>query len=658
MKVLVVFDQNVDIQKLKGKIAGLKPAHISLFPLTSQCRLVSDIKRACRGIGVNGVEIIESAGLIDEEVDVIAQKISGWSAGFGNYEISGKSIKEWFSLPGRQVSTWWFSLLSEKNPLKTDIFFNIAQIAAVDKVIAQHTFNVCVLSTHNKSFLRALEALCKRHSIGTVRASGRRQNLTLRECVRIYLEKDRVSHSALKTLIGLRVDISRAVAAKKAMESAKGKDAKNNNSVLFISYFPLVDVELSEQGKLKNRYAAPLQTKLSQMGKEIIWIWIYAPLDGHDFNSALKLAAKFKRDGEKSVFLNEFVSLKLMIKVLFLWLRQIGTFKMLRRAIPDHVLYEGLSVPESAILIRRLMMDSFVGRTGLEGILSFELYKEVFTRFSYASHCVYCLEMYAWEKALNAAKQLTSPLTKSIGFQHSNCSRNLFNYFYQPIELNESGGPEFLPLPDVLACNGDIPMDLMSSCGYPNIRKVEAIRHLHIKYYLNESALSKKEKAVLIAGSIDKQETKSLISWFYEAFPEPKGFKVWLKGHPYLPLDRIVGELNIPLSDSGYIVKQGPISDLIDTARVIIAGHSSVAVDALASNTAVILPVFADCMFMSPLKGFEEYYLKVKHFTELRSEVEKLMKDSKRENFKDAKSFVNKYWCLDDSLQRWEEVLN
>lgn len=657
--LLIIFDENVDVNSFRKELAALRPKSAYLFPLSSNWRLIYEIESATKNLFGTNIKIksIESAELIDKEVDVLRKKVSKWSADLGDFVIVGKSIKEWFLFPKEEVSTWWFSLLSEKNTLKTNVFFRLAQLQTLDKIISSNWFDFCVCSVSEKPFSLAIEMLCKRHSINMLPISSLKRKKSFREEIKPYLNKNNSTNFILKALVRLRIRILRGARAKLVMGSVKNRIKIFDNSILFVSYFPAVDEESAKKGILRNKYAIPLQEKLSEMEKNIIWIWMYVFLDGHSYRDALMLAKKFTKNGEINFLLDEFVSLKVLFRVLALWLRQIRIFLKLKRLIPEEVLYENLSIPEGVIFIKNLMAESFIGWTGLEGILFFELYKKVFSYFPDVPYCIYYTEMHAWAKALNAAKKLKAPQIKSIGFQHTNVSRNFFHYFHHPCEVGE-GKSISLPLPNILACNGDIPLSLMARCGYPNIRKVEAIRHLYLSDCLNNPDFSKKEDIVLIAGSMDSQVTRALISLFYEAFSKPQEFKVWLKGHPALPLEQVLKELDINPDNSGYVVKHDPINKLIKVVRIVFVGDSTVALEGLASGCVVILPVFADHMFMSPLAGFEKYYIRISDPAELKNIIERIIGYKERkEEFADIKKFILSYWCLDKSLKRWEKLL-
>ncbi len=297
----------------------------------------------------------------------------------------------------------------------------------------------------------------------------------------------------------------------------------------------------------------------------------------------------------------------------------------------------------------------------MEGIIFFELYKKIFDYFSSASHCIYLAEMHAWENALNVAKRLRSQKVKTIGFLHTAISKNFFHYFHDYKEMKDDRKEIRLPLPDILACNGDIPFELMAKQRYPNLKKVEAIRYLYLNKHFSsiksasDVEINNNSPVLLVAGSIDHVETASLISLLNAAFPEEQRFKIWLKGHPALPIEGILKSLNIDSRKCGYEIKNNPIDTLLKDATIVMAGATTVGIEALAFGCKVILPFFSDQMFMSPLAGFDKFYNKVCNPQELKLIVKKLGKTGKS---KDNWHFISSFWYLDETLNKWDELLN
>lgn len=651
MTMLLIFDDRVNISRLREKIKLLRPSRISIFTLTSNGSLSCEIENLCKSQDNIEITVADSAELIDKEVDALRQGISKWSAQLGEFKIGGKSIREWFLLPRDQVSAWWFSTLSEKDPAKTNVFFYIAQLQALDKLISSGAFDLGIYSVSNPSFSRGLEMVFRKYRINSVYMPPTFKHISFKERFRLYCKHKKAPYSLLKALINLFVFISRVLMARLFMGPLNKRIIKFENAILFVSFFPCVDKEAAERGILKNKYAVFLQDKIHNMQKRIIWIWLYNFLDGCTYSEALRLAQKFNKNGELNLFLYEFLSKKGLFSAISSWFKQIRIFLRLKSAIPEAALSKSLSIPESAVFIKELMLDSFVGWPALEGLLFLELYKELFLNFPYVSHCLYYAEMQTWEKALCAAKRLNAPRTKTIAYIHSSTPINFFSYFHHKSEM------QHMPLPDILACNGDISFKLMSDCGYPNVEKVEAIRYLYLNRYLEQAGSFKKDNIVLLAGGGIYFEDKRLISLFYEAFPKPERFKVWLRPHSCLPFRRIIEELRINPEENRYIIKNGNLQDLLGPVKVLITGGSTIALEALFAGCRIIIPSFCDTMFTNPLRGFEKYYTRVSNSKSLRYFVRKFIEGNTDGDLNEVGDFIGHYWCLDPSLKRWERLL-
>ena len=106
------------------------------------------------------------------------------------------------------------------------------------------------------------------------------------------------------------LDIKRDLMSQTFRASLEKRIKKIDNDLLFISYFPTVDKIAAQKGALKNKYAIPLQEKLSELGKKITWLWMYVPLDGNSYGDALAYGKKFAKNDHINFFLEEFICLK------------------------------------------------------------------------------------------------------------------------------------------------------------------------------------------------------------------------------------------------------------------------------------------------------------------------------------------------------------
>jgi surface carbohydrate biosynthesis protein (TIGR04326 family) len=657
-KLLIIFDENIDIDEYNNKIVAAD--EIDIMPLTSRPDLVTRVEEICRrNFPQAGIRLLESAKLINREVDEIRKNISRWAADLGNYKIRGSSVKEWFLTPQKEVSTWWFSLVSEKNTLKTDAFFRISQLQAIDRIISSRSYGLCIFSVQDKHFAHSAKILFHRYSTDVYFISSLRFKRSLKSRLTSYVHAGNSFGLVLGSLILLANFLIKTIKAKFVMGSLKSRIRPNEKSVLFVSYFPAVDKELAKKGILKNEYAAFLQEKIGEMGEKIIWIWIYVYLGRWSYDEALKLAKRYADRGESNFMLEEFFSSDALANTAYIWFRQMCIYLKLRKLIPDMAMYEKFSIPESAAYMKRLMAESFIGPTSLEGIYYFELFKKILSLFPQASPCIYYAEMHAWEKGLNAANKLMTKKVKTIGFQHTNVAPNYFHYFHHENELMDDGKATALPLPDILACNGDIPFGMMKRQGYRNLVVVEAVRQLYLCDYMGISRNNKKENHILlVAGSYDPEETRLLLSLLHRAFPlVPQRMKIWVKGHPSAPVENDFDFLQIDYKRCGYQIKHDPIYRLLKEVGMVLVGFSNVALEALAFGCEVFIPVFSERMFISPLGGFERYYRKIYNAEELKEGVYDLGKNDRLgiENIDD--NFIESYWCLDKSLARWEAII-
>ncbi|KHE94091.1 MAG: hypothetical protein K8F52_13410 [Candidatus Scalindua rubra] len=660
-KAILLFDEHININELKNIN---KSEEVDIFPLTSNWSVINAVRNICTSemcVDDSAINLLDSARLINDEVDKIRTRVSEWSSNLGDCKVWDKSIKEWFLTPKGEITTWWFSLLSEKNTLKTDVFFRIAQVQAFEELLKYKDYDVCRLSIKERRFKKVVKNICKIHSV-QVKISNSIVTAPhiSKELIRKSLDRIGFCGDVVYSLVWIVDYVIKGFKAKKIMGSLANRSIKKN-SILVVSYFPAVDKKASEKGSLRNKYFIPLQDKLAKKNKPITWLFMYVPIDGYSYSDALRLGRKLANNGEVLFFLEELLSVRTILYSIFVWLNQIYKYLILTVMLNPRFLINGLTDSESMILLYALWRRSFVGETGIRGIVYFELYKRAFNSLKTVSHCIYLAEMHAWENALNAANELRSQKVKTIGFQHTSVPRNFFHYFHHDEEMKDDRKEIKFPLPDVLACNGDISYHLMAKQGYPNLKKVEAIRQLYLNKYLSNSnvKIGNKVPILLVACSFDRNETILLISLLNEAFPGKRNFKIWLKGHPAQPVDEILRVLDIDDQKCGYEIKDSPVDILLNDATIVMAGSTIVALEALAVGCKVVLPVFSDYMFMSPLNGHDKYYTKIYDPDGLRHSVQTLLeKDVEEALITSSKQFISSYWYLDETLKDWEKLLS
>lgn len=655
-KILLIFDNSVNVDKVISRIASNGARGVDLFPLTGDISILQRIEFGLHGKVAEDIFRYDTSAIIDGQVTHVRERLCKWSADIGDAKAGKKSVKEWFVLPSCNISAWWFGLLAERNPFKTDIFLRIAQVHAIEYALNKMKYNLILLSTGNGDFKKAIKNVAGKLSIRieTV-APVLRGGLWKRI-------KESVKNSGLwmEVLRGFKLFFNFLIRKYTAQLNLSKCESRihNSDSILFVSYFPLIEKVAAQNGIFRNRYALALQEKLRESGLPITWILMYVPIDGFSFRDAVMVANRFVAKGEKLFFLEEFLSLQDIIFGLYLWVRQILVGLFLFRPLKKELVSNPVG-KECLPFMQSLWRMSFYGPIGLEGILFALAFRNMARNIKNVNDCIYYFEMQPWEHALNSAIRQEKPGTRSIGFQHSSIPKNSFNYFYDRSQTMGTGNSADLPLPDIVGCNGKMMYDLLSESGFPALTRLEALRYLYFDEILSASINPvRKRHTLLIAGSGNKEESIRLIMLIRSVFPKAAAFDICFKGHPSFPFEKLFKDLGIDAKESGYIVNHDDISVPLKEAFAVVTLSSTVTIEALAFGCEVIVPVFPDSISLHPLVGFEKYYHKVTNKEEFANVVGKILSGYSLCDIQEYRSFVRKYWDIDKDIPRWLKLLN
>ncbi len=659
---LLIFDYLITQKNLNSFTDNVE--EFAVFPLLSDWGIIHDVQKMCsaRYGKIVCSQLLNSAEMINKEMIKIRPYISQWSADLGNRKIGDQTVKGWLRNDPEGISSWWYSLLSEKNPFKTDLFLKVAQFHAIIFLIQAGKYEKCFICVKDRELLAVLKQYASQADFSI---SFEEQSYGKIQKIKIFFGKlipvTTVFKEIVSALLWLFIFFIRALSARIILGSLTKRQI--NESTVFVSYFPSVDIAALREGRFLNKYTIPIQGKLNQVGQKIIWMFLYVKIDGWSFVDAIKISHKIKKVGEKVFLLHEFFSFCSLVKVLKIWVRQLIQYRKISGSLTAEHLTDGFTFTEAFPLILPLLRRSFIGRNAMEGLIYFEIFKNMFGYVKTSSTCVYYAEMQAWERALNAAKKLSSTNMQAIGFQHTSLSENYFHYFFAPSEHVVDNVNESLPLPDIFAANGKIPYTLLSESNYPNLVVLESVRQLYLNKMIDSfKPDSTKRMVILIAGTIFYNETKALISMIMQAFPDKdRPFEIWLRGHPSMSVVDVLHSMGIEEQDINFKVmeKEGQsIYDLLSQVPVVITATSTIGIEALAFGCDVIIPVFADFLCMSPLIGFEALYNTVYTPQDLVEKIAFIFSDNyKSIPLHEKLTFIKNYWSLDPSLNGWRNVL-
>ncbi|VAX18261.1 hypothetical protein MNBD_NITROSPINAE03-1354 [hydrothermal vent metagenome] len=649
---LLVADKRIDADRLKKRSCEDAPfGPAELLALGSSEAVIETIVKEAAEAGMP-LKTLDGVELIGRQVDLLRDGLHDWSAAVGKAEVGGVSVRRWFAGIGdRGLSGWWLTLLAEKNNLKSSLFLELAQLQAVAALLQTGNYSRIFISLNDAKLADALVTMAAHRDIPAMQPDGPgpgpERLSSLGEIRRAFKE----GLAQFRLMYG-RGRIARRIAGPPpSAEPLHG-------GVTFVTYFSDCNRETAASGSYRDRYFWPLQAKLEHEGRAIRRVAIFVPFGGTDFTQAAQDTHAMAEGGMELTLLDRYFSLGVALRILARWAWRLVSLARFMAKAPHDFLCAGMFDQAAQRMLKTEWYDSMAGRTGMQGIIYHELFRAHFASADTRGHCVYVCEFHPWERALVAARNELRPAMKTVGFQHTVVSPNYFVYGYRPDDLDPAHGPP-LPLPDVIAANGAWPVRRLKSFGPAPVEEVEALRHLSPVASRPIGTGAPVERIVVVTGGYSRMENEKLLSVFHAAFPVADGFRALLKGHPASPFSfgSILKKLGVDPTNAQYELPEAPTADLLDKAAVIVAADSSMAVDALAAGTAVVIPRFADYIVTSPLIGHEGLCVETSGPARLREAVMKILDTGSTVSAKESERFVADIWSRDPKLSRWEKLL-
>lgn len=651
MSCLLIFDGNISVEDMNS-LPLKEEKSVILFPLTSKQYILNQVMNKCYAEGISKVKIIETGQIINETADEIRDKYIEFIAGLPDrFKIDGKNLKEWLYYPDGGVSLWWLSLVAEKNTFKSDSFNRLVQLYSVIRVIEEHKVKKIILGCSSKKLTSTLNLYCKRNSLSFILLHGKEEH-----GIRKLLGK----YPAIRAFIGagayLGNEFVRWIHIKRFTKKSLKRRIETNNPVLAITYYPNIDTEFASRGIFKNKYYLPLQEELEKQGRDIIWVAMYVHNTSISFHESLQYARKFITSGYHFVFLKEFLTITSFAKILTGLLWSLIKFKKIEKALPNyHYFSENVSVYP---IFREDWYVSFCGAISVQGFLYLEAFKNMFKKLKGIQKGVYFCEMHAWEKALLATRKKYADDMELFGYQHATVSKMLLNYFNHPSELQEADSKYAMPKPDKIACAGEVPHNYFKESGWRDeeLTVVEAIRYSHLRNIIPHGG-KLKENILLVAFSISIEESTAILNMVYEGLKDAENVKVWLKPHPFLPMDLVLQKSGISLSDAQFEIKEGQIEKLLPDVKGVIISESGTALEALAYGCKIITLNLPDMVNMSPLRGLKSNMVKyVNSAGQLQKAVNELVKEEES-NPEENRELINQVFYFNKTSAKPEKFL-
>lgn len=647
---LFVFDGGLKPENL-SQLMGGSSGDVALLPLTSDFLLLESVTKWFENQGAAAITLMDAASTVDTEVGVIRDEISAWASRTGDSQIAGRSLKEWFYLPNYRLSTWWLSLVAEKNSLKTRAYLQLAQLRALEKLLRGGTYTRLLTALSDETLDQATALLARAQNISHTRqtftagASGR--DTWQRRLHRSgWSGKLMLGFLAWLRLCYQAIYLRHRLGAPKAM----------GDGLLFVTYFPAYEAKAAQTGVFRNRYTGDLQDLLDRLNIPVGWLLMYVPINGASFRQAVGDALRFRKSGTRLFFPEQFLSPGHLLAVLGLWLRQAWRARRLEQETLAVISAEPPLIPAARSILTDLWRTSFAAPPALLAMAYMVQFRALWQRTPRPDALAYIFEKQGWENALLATRRGLADDVPAIAMQHTVVARDYYHYFASPADTGVSAGDLALPQAEVLAVNGPAVATLLAPCRYRGVREVEALRfgHLAQKMPMVPTADQEVSPMLLVIGSYDREEARAIAHLVHAAFPLAREVAIMLKSHPGTPFEAIYSDLGIDWAACGYQMAQGGVDEFLYRATAVLVGSSAVAVEAAMKGKPIIVPRFADTMVMSPIAGLEGWSaMQACNPYELRQ----CWMTAKGSGAPSPPPDHGSYWHIETDLKRWAALL-
>jgi len=581
-----------------------------------------------------GLESIPA--LVDAHADELRTAYVAWTHDVGSAVVDGRSIRAHLQF-WPDFSFWWMGLIPEKAPLRTRAIYAVFKLGALERLYKERDCEGIVYVGRDRALARTLRQWCKTlgHSYRHI-AAGRRRAPPRRLSRRLPDPIQAVGYLLLKCWTRYRHH-----AGSKPKRTPVVRD-----QATVITFFPNIDLERTEGGRFWSRYWEQLHGVLDSLPVVVNWVWLYVDSEQASYRQAIRLRNTCNRTGPdkyRHILVDEFMTARALARAVATFARSCLAAVRLR-GIRAAFHMKGSSLNFYPILASD-WRASLCGVAAMDGALTLELFDEAARQLGPSVWTLFVWENQPWEHAAVVAWRRWRN-GRMFGVQHATLPPLDLRAF---IDRRDITGPipEQLPIPDLIAVNGQGSRSLLREAGFPEERLVatEALRYRH----LGEARRPRQRSVstLLVLTGFRASETRRQLKLLDEAARHgalASYRRVIVKPHPVCAVEPLLGELRATFPHE--IVKEA-LAVVWDEADVVFAANSTSAVaEALCFGlpTAVCAP--DDELNLSPAFGVEG--------------VPMVATAEALEAFLQAPSsaqWPSDYLTLDNGLSRWRTLL-
>ena len=521
-----------------------------------------------------------------------------WIYSLGEAKLQGRRIVDILSL-GRGFSLWWMNPLVEKCNYDKSPWINDAiKLIALDIYLSEFKINSVEVISPRIDLFECLESLCalKKIPIGVQRArevglnNGR---YTLRAV-----------YKRVPAVIRGFVWFFRHVSSRWQLRGVGVRKWKSTQATyLFVSYLLNLDPFITRAGRFRSSYWANLPDKLNDQGVSTNWLHIFVPNalvpTSRDAAKLLGQMNSVDNRGQTHVSLHSFMTLEVLYRTIIGWVRG----RRLAKPIENVFSKTGINGVSLWPLFKREWRESVTGPTALSNQLYINLFNEAIRLLPFQRNAVYLQENMDWEYAFLFAWR-SAGHGRAIGYPHATVRFWDLRYFSDPRAYDQSH-VNSMPVPDLIALNGDVAVDEYRMASYPmeRIVRVEGLRYLHLleskRFQGIRSALRRPRLLVLLDYSRYRADT--LLKFICNALLAPElesTLDIIVKPHISTPVNSNLYE------EHRFIISSEPLNSLLSQCDIVLTGiATSSAVEAYCYGLPVLVLLDESSLNLSALRN-------------------------------------------------------
>jgi len=585
----------------------------------------------------NQLSIID---IVEDKSDELRKSYLEWIYDIGETNISDKKIIEHLEIR-QDLSYWWMTSLAHKfNISGTSQINNSIKLLALEAHLNDNNFNTLILSSDNIALSKIIKNFCFRRNI----------NFKFYKTEKIKKVKNiQFFFNFLPNIIKALIYLCRYFFRTLPLYFQKNITPSNNmGDVMFFDILTHLNKKSFNDGKFYSNYWTVLVNKINSYSMNSNWAHLFFKHPNlQSINNANKLLNKFTLSSKKKEF-HQLVEKPLTIKALFTitsdFLRLRKTLRKLKKINNIYPLGSDFNL---WLFHDAEWKESLGGIWAMDNCIKLYLFTKLLEKMPKQRLGFYVSENQPWEIAMLYAWRFFGH-GKIVGVPHTTIRFWDLRYFHDKRIYNNAIIRNSI-LPDLLAVNGPVALDMMVSSGYlpERIVEVEALRYMHLLSIKPKKLIinTNKPLKILICGDFLKKNNEHILNLISEASNFlPANTSYTFKPHPAFPYD-----FN-SFQNKNLEITEDSLSNIITYYDVILTSNiTSVSVEAYFLKIPLIQISNGEDFNLSPLRKIDSKNL-VKSSYELADILNSL-------KYKKSKP-VKPYFFLDKNLKRWTKLLH